>query len=268
MARFPANPARGAPKIRPQRPPASLPPTLTPRQIRSVAPAHGVATSRSHLDCRWTADTPGMASTKKNDYPEQTTNVTERGHAHRRLHTFCPNLGRGSVGGCSRWVAADKTPRPRQASGAGRQGLSRTPRPRGTTRAGSARLSPGRPDRGARRAGNRWGGRSADGRARAPRRNTPRPGHSPCRDCARRSSAQRSGRTARTGPQDAARTRTSFQERRTRLRLRFLNRGTWPRTGPMSSYHRIGRDRAYRGTASRPRMSSRHPRSLRARASS
>ena len=33
-----------------------------------------------------------MASTKKNDYPEQTTNVTERGHARRRLHTFCPNL--------------------------------------------------------------------------------------------------------------------------------------------------------------------------------
>ena len=90
--RFPANPARRGPRIRPQRPPACLRPTLTPRQIRSFAPTHAVATSRSHLDCRSIADTPGWPERRRKTILNRLPNVTERGHARRRLHTFCPNL--------------------------------------------------------------------------------------------------------------------------------------------------------------------------------
>ena len=74
MARFPANPARRAPRIRPRGRPHAF---GLPLPLGKSGPLHPSQ----------------LATTKKNDYSEQTTRTSLNGVTPtRRLHTFCPNL--------------------------------------------------------------------------------------------------------------------------------------------------------------------------------
>ena len=102
--------SRKHPRIRPWKLFSSLHPTSTPRKKLRPSPLTSLAspspelavspglrsdtTSRSHPDCRFaTPPSPfALRGARRSSTLVTLPTVIKRDHAHRRLHTFCPNL--------------------------------------------------------------------------------------------------------------------------------------------------------------------------------